>query len=460
MGDSLTKFLNLFTLFPALQSLFKQCQLFVFLKQFNILEMKINTYLKDKSAESTPLVFSIHYVGYRLRFYLNQSVNPKDWSIAKQKHKKDNVLNDRIDNWKKIVESEFNDHIKREGFAPLPTTLQKLLKAKLRLVEKEPIAPESFLDFFSKFIERSVNGSRQPKDKPIEQSTIQVYKRTLQSLLEFRDKTGRKIDFLTLSYDFYDQYVKYLMGKNYRNNTIGKHLRYIKVVANEALAAGHDIHPFIKSKNFKVLKQTDIDAIYLDPEQIKELESIDYSLNPRLDKVRDTFLIQCYTGLRYSDVENLNRSNIKGNLICVTTQKTNTRLEIPIDDRIGTIIKKYNGAFPRSPKNQKMNDYLKEIGQNINSLHEKFQTTTIIGGKKIIENKPKWQLLTTHTARRSFCTNAYIAGVPIQDIMLISGHKTEKSFRLYLKMTDGEHSRAANVRILNTKNQAQKIKAV
>ena len=99
------------------------------------------------------------------------------------------------------------------------------------------------------------------------------------------------------------------------------------------------------------------------------------------------------------------------------------------------------------------------------SLHEKFSKDTIKGGKDYTINKPKWQLLTTHTARRSYCTNAYLSGVPIQDIMNISGHKTEKSFRVYLKMKDSEHSRAANCRteranIINLNTQKNESKAM
>ena len=52
----------------------------------------------------------------------------------------------------------------------------------------------------------------------------------------------------------------------------------------------------------------------------------------------------------------------------------------------------------------------------------------------------KWEKVTTHTARRSFCTNMYLIGVPIPTIMAISGHKTEKSFRMYIKASREEHA--------------------
>jgi hypothetical protein len=61
-----------------------------------------------------------------------------------------------------------------------------------------------------------------------------------------------------------------------------------------------------------------------------------------------------------------------------------------------------------------------------------------IGGKKVREEKPKYLLISSHTARRSAVTNAYKAGVPIADIMVISGHSTERNLYKYLKITDLE----------------------
>ena len=76
---------------------------------------------------------------------------------------------------------------------------------------------------------------------------------------------------------------------------------------------------------------------------------------------------------------------------------------------------------------------MKEIGKEIESLKEPFAKSITKGGVRKIINTPKWQHLTTHTARRSFATNQYKAGVPAITIMAITGHKTEKAFLKYIK---------------------------
>lgn len=412
--------------------------------------MKINAYLKyRKSKDSyTSIYLNICYSGKRFKFYLNESVKPSDWDFKKQKHKSDIALNAKIENWQRDIHEEFKIFYNANKCYPLPATFQKVLQSNLRQIEKEPLQKEGFFDFFDRLIQRSEIGSRQPKKQLIRKSTIQIYKRVRQTVIDFKEYSGRKIDFLTLNNDFYDQYTTFLIKKNYTNNTIGKYLSVVKVVALEAQDSGFDIHPFIRSKKYVILRQKDIDNIYLTSDQIIELESLDLKLNPTLDKVRDLFVLQCHTGLRYSDILQLTTKSIQGGYLFIKKSvKTDNTIEIPISEPIQRIIKKNNGGFPIKMSNQKVNQYLKDLGQKIPSLTEKFSKDMIKGGKNFTVNKPKWQLLSTHTARRSYCTNAYLQGIPIQDIMAISGHKTEKSFRVYLKMKGSDHSKAANERI-------------
>ena len=94
----------------------------------------------------------------------------------------------------------------------------------------------------------------------------------------------------------------------------------------------------------------------------------------------------------------------------------------------------------RSPiSNQRFNEYIKEVGE-LSGISNIESITITKGGKLITEKYPKWQLISSHTGRRSFCTNMYKRGLPTLMIMSISGHKTEKSFLKYIKVKQSEHA--------------------
>ncbi|MBU1820883.1 MAG: site-specific integrase, partial [Bacteroidetes bacterium] len=147
----------------------------------------------------------------------------------------------------------------------------------------------------------------------------------------------------------------------------------------------------------------------------------------------------CYTGLRFSDFSQLRKENIiyEGRILTVATQKTGTRVFIPISPKVTAILEKHNWEPPRAMSNQKMNDYLKELAEEA-ELTDRVELSQTKGGKRISKYIEKHKLVSTHTARRSFATNAYLAGVPTIDIMKITGHKTETSFMKYIKVSGEE----------------------
>ena len=120
--------------------------------------------------------------------------------------------------------------------------------------------------------------------------------------------------------------------------------------------------------------------------------------------------------------------------------KTVEFVTIPMHSMVKEIITKYNGEVPSSLSNQKMNEYLKDIGEAA-ELDEKRIIVKTKGGEREEKTFSKFQLITTHTARRSFATNLYNQGFPSIYIMKITGHRTEKAFLKYIKI---EQEEAAN----------------
>ena len=151
-------------------------------------------------------------------------------------------------------------------------------------------------------------------------------------------------------------------------------------------------------------------------------------------------MLGCYTGLRFSNYSTIDLSYLKNNIYTTYQVKTKDKISIPIHPNVQRIIDKYNGNLPVCPTNQEFNRTLKDLGQRIPEFNIPFEKLITRGREKIIEVNQKFSLIQSHTARRSFCTNMYIMGIPIPTIMAISGHKTEKNFKKYIKASGIEHA--------------------
>ena len=172
--------------------------------------------------------------------------------------------------------------------------------------------------------------------------------------------------------------------------------------------------------------------IALSKDDIKQLSGVDLSNNSRLERVRDIFLVGCYTGMRYSDFKRIKASNVSDNLITIREVKDKSKtLQIPITDRVREILEKYNMELPVISE-QKFRDYLKEVFKIAGFT--KLSTKSKKIGKQVYEEEvPMYELISTHTARRSFITIMLNSGVPDKAIMKITGHKSINNFQVYYR---------------------------
>jgi integrase len=188
-----------------------------------------------------------------------------------------------------------------------------------------------------------------------------------------------------------------------------------------------------QDKKFKIGK-IKTSKIVLSFEELEALYRLDLSNNTRLERVRDLFLIGAYTGLRFSDFTRIEPEHIEQaegqSIINITTLKTGAMVSIPLFPIPLALLQKYNFSAP-TISNQKMNDYLKELGK-MAGMTGKLILTGSKGGKREDTTLEKWEKLTTHVARRSFATNFYRAGIPVIVLMQITGHTTEQQFMQYI----------------------------
>lgn len=410
--------------------------------------MDIKLYLKRPDAKAETSIFArITYEAGPFKYYLPEKIKPQYWNnnLQRAARVKDfpeySEFNARLDNLEKVIKDSYrkylNDH---NNEIPSLIAFKDVLDYALG---KKMVTKWTFLDFFKDFIARCDRGERiSPKTKKVTvKGTNKGYTVVLNHLEEFQLTYSRKIDFETIDLVFYNDYLKYLTNKAKLSlNTIGNHVKHIKTVLREARSRNINVNPNFESEYFtKPSEETD--SVYLNQSELDALLSIDLSSNIRLEKVRDLFIVGCYTGLRYSDYSVIEPGHIKDGFIVKKQQKQGKEVVIPVHPIVQKLISKYGGKLPESISNQKSNDYLKEIGKKVEVLKVPITITFTKGGEAVSESNPKYNLITTHTARRSFATNEYLAGTPILTIMAITGHKTEKAFLKYIKLTPNDHAK-------------------
>ena len=414
--------------------------------------MKVTFYLaRPESTTPTAIFCRISYEGYQLKYYTPENVPPKFWNNTKGKpHRVKETtkypeypeFNRRLDEIeatiKTIIRAYINDN---EGEAPKPKDLKMSIDSAI--LKGGRIESITFIKYFKDYIERCKSGSvtHAKTGKALTSGTIKNYQTTLFNIERYIKDTNKAVDFDNIDLNFYTSFNDYLTNKQKQSlNTIGKYIKVIKSILNEATERGLNKNQSYKSKKFLAVNE-DADTIYLAEWELQQIAALDLANNPRLDVIRDLFLIGCYTGLRFSDLSTLTPEQITGNMITITQIKTGKPIIIPVHDVVTKILNKYDGKLPEARSNQKTNEYLKDVCKLTKGLQSMVSVSSTKGGRKVVETVPKWELVTTHSARRSLATNEYLAGTPSLTIMAITGHKTEKSFLKYIRVTPDQHAK-------------------
>lgn len=393
--------------------------------------------LKEPNAKVETLIYLFYNYKYRrFKYSTGEKIHPKFWNKSSQRAKTSKQFpeypefNSRLDKIENGINNAFRKLL-NDGIQPNNSTLKEALENEL----SDNLLKSNKLTLFE-FIEDYIEESK--LNKTI--GTIKVYNTTFKYLKQYAKKY-KPINFETITLEFYNHYLGFLkLEYNLSNNTLGKHIKTIKSFMNEATERGLNNNLEFKNKRFKTIRE-EADTVYLNIQELDKIEKLDLKASPRLEKVRDLFLVGCYTGLRFSDFTQINPENIVSDntVIEVRTKKTGQRVSIPLHKTVRAILKKYKNKLPKAYTNQTMNEYLKEV-ISLAGIKEMIETTITKGGKIEKSVLPKYKLVSTHTARRSFATNLYLAEVPTISIMKITGHKTERSFLQYIRVSQKENA--------------------
>jgi integrase len=263
----------------------------------------------------------------------------------------------------------------------------------------------------------------------------------------FQIDTGRKIDFLDVDMTFYYEYTAYLKAKKYSINSIGKCIKELKTILRAAESEGYDVNPKYKDKKFKGTR-VDVDSIYLTRDDLDKIMKVDLSrLSNGYEHARDIFMVGVWTAQRISDYNNLSCDNIKSHKIPkmvnnqvaykefltvdIRQKKTGAKISIPVSSELKSILERYEYQLPHL-EDQVLNRYMKDICK-MAGLDELIEIQTTKGGNVVKEVKHKWELVHSHTARRTGATLMYLAGMDYYDIMRITGHTSPTMLKKYIK---------------------------
>ncbi len=292
----------------------------------------------------------------------------------------------------------------------------------------ENVLSKNFFDSYDEYIEASKN-IRTP-------GSIRRYKTNKKFFENFAQFSGYDMNFNNINMIFYEALTNYAFEeRNTLNNYFGKIIDGLKsfmVWANE-----RSYHDNFEFKKFKSLKNR-IEVIYLTIDELKKLYEFKFD-SKKLEHVRDFYCFGCFTGLRFSDIKQLKPSNIYTDEIKFTVQKTRTiDQRTPLNNFAKEILNKYKGTlYEPIPKisGQKFNEYIKEACEKV-GITQDVNITRYVGHKRIDKVVPKYELITSHTAKKTFVTNSLILGMKESVIQQITGNLDQRSFKAYVDIAD------------------------
>jgi site-specific recombinase XerD len=321
-----------------------------------------------------------------------------------------------------------NNSIKGEGL--------KLLVAN-SICPPVPLQKKTVFSFIDSFIKES-------NKKP---NTLKAYRTGKMHLENFCNKHSIDISWEAIDLNFYEAFSSYLYKLGHNDNSVGKTIKTLKTFISAAF--DHDLHLNMnfKKKWFKVISN-DVDEIYLSETEIVHFFDADVSGLPeaeQLERVKKIFVFGCWVGLRFGDLSKLSPNHVTNSLngtrkmIRITTEKTGEDVMIPLLPMAEEIWNSWGGFPPKAPHNVEFNRLIKIIAEQA-KINTPVQQRNTIKGKVEIKWVPKYKMVKAHTCRRSFATNLYLKGVESRTIMAATGHKTEKAFLKYIRVSKEQHA--------------------
>lgn len=403
---------------------------------FCLMALRIKYYLTRPEQETSPIRMSVSYKG-RDFIYLEESILTAHWdaknhrAIVKPGRDNSERVNSRLkkyETWAEAIYNTLKDSEEPFNYMDIIERLEPKILGLDIIKKKKP----GFFDFVDSFISQQDAIKDRKGNK---RSYVKALEGTKKLLKGFEKKQG-PVTFTNMDMDFYSKFVTYMTEEECAINTAGGHIKRLRRFLRESKKQKlHDLDHYESFRGMEV----DVDTIALTWDEVDRFAKAK-PLSPELEKQRDVFVVACYTGLRHSDFERLKPQNFVDGYIHIKMEKSKRPVTIPIHKKAIPILDKYGYELPEMPSQQKFNENLKTIGQKAEINETVYWSEYKLGGY-IDHESPKYELISTHTARRSFATNMYRDGVQASILMKITGHKTEKDFFKYIRLNPMDEAR-------------------
>ncbi len=395
-------------------------------------------------VDNVPIRMRVIFAGKRIELTTGYRIDVSKWDSTKERVKNGTTnklgqsaseINSDLLRYYTEMQEVFKE-FEVQNTMPTMDDVKEAFNLRLNPIKENELKSEkptvSFEEAFNKFVKEC------GKQNNWTNSTYEKFSAVKNHLKSFNPD---------ISFEYFDanglnNYVDFLRtSKDMRNSTIGKQLGFLKWFLRWSFKKGYNTNSAYDTFKPK-LKSTSKKVIFLTWDELTKFRELQIPEQKQyLERVRDVFLFCCFTGLRYSDVFNLRRSDIKENHIEVTTVKTADSLIIELNNHSKAILDKYKNIAFQDQKvlpvisNQRMNTYLKELAE-LAEINEPVRETYYKGNERIDVVTPKYSLLSTHAARRTFICNALSLGIPANVVMKWTGHSDYKAMKPYIDIAD------------------------
>ena len=340
------------------------------------------------------------------------------------------TANNKLKDFKVKLDAIIRAYFQQHGEKPSIKQLETLNDVAKDADDSETPKLTNVLEALAAFIET----------KDVKPNSLKAYSALRQNLLGYKEAKKQDWDVETLTVAAFDEFQGWLTSRGFHNTTVER-----RVIAMKKFLESHQEQLTFSYKDLKpkhkVKPPKNLVVITLSVDELKALEALDLSNDLRKHRIQQLFLIQSWTGLRYSDVVRLNSSHIDGDTVRIDINKTGDFSAIPLFPTTARILAAI-GTKPITVSNQEYNRELKlvikTLADKVPSLLKPITQHHAVGKIKKPTTKPKWAWISSHTARRGFVTMCIQKNIPQHFVMRWSNHSDPRSFRKYQNAMQGE----------------------
>ena len=427
--------------------------------------MRYSLHIARPNEDHSVVQFRASVRGERVKIGTGVTVPTKRWNKTRQclntgTDQDLNTLQLELTNAVQAIVNLHNQLVVNDG---VELTADALRDGVKRMRDKKVAVAEKVLTFnqwIDEFIQETADGQRtNQQGQVISERTVKKYRTVQRQLREFTKKVwGRPIKFDDIDETFLNKYLKFRRDQGLGINTIAKDTAVLKTWMKTAFT--REVHSNRKwEADFFKPKEVETTKPHLTIEELAVLEAAKYPTRTHygskitaIHDVRDMFVLACWTGARISDVKRFpaivaeawkQNGNQCPTEITFVQAKTNAQVTVPILAGARRIIEKHGGQLPKLPSEQKMNARIKQAVKDA-GIDRVIELPSTDPNDKRSKRVPIHELVTNHTARRTFATNVYNLDIlSLGELMALTGHESESSLMTYLNVTRADVSKRA-----------------